>query len=200
MATHIEQTIAALQDQLRRQESEAAETKRVINRLCKEAGLDPLYADAELTDSVSSIRADQFYGRPMATVIREYLTMRRAGNLGAATAGDIYAALARGGYRWETKNEENSKRGVLIALSKNPIFHRIPGSNAWGLSEWYPGAKSENTKKPSKSPRKAKREAQPVKTIKPSVNPDREPVVGISLPKKKKGGEVNAKESVTGRS
>ncbi len=144
MSDHIQQTIADLQQKLRRQEQEVAETKRLINLLCREAGNEALYpeTDTAAAESVFSLRSDQFYGRPLATVMKEYLNMRRSARLGAATVKEIFEALSRGGYKFEAKNEENAKRGLQVSLSKNQAFHRIP-TGAWGLTEWYPSVKPE---------------------------------------------------------
>jgi hypothetical protein len=149
MSEHVKQTIADLQDELRQQEQSVIETKRLINTLCKRAGMDPIYGDAELAISSGpslSIRGDQFYGQPLATCIREILEMRKALNQGPATVNEIYDALATGGFKFETKNEDNAKRGLRISLTKNTsIFHKLP-TGKFGLLEWYPNAKAAKPK------------------------------------------------------
>lgn len=144
MAEHIKQTIADLQNRLKEQEKTVLDTKRLINNLCKLADLPPLYADADLevaTGPSLSIQSDQFYGQPLATCIRQILEMRRALKQGPATVNEIYDALAAGGFKFETKNEDNSKRGLRISLTKNTsIFHKLPNGK-FGLLEWYPSAK-----------------------------------------------------------
>src|SRR6266540_1433883 len=99
MSEHIRQTIADLQAHLQQQEQEALDTKRLINNLCKRAGMPPIYGDAELVASSGpslSIRSDQFYGQPLAGSIREILEMRRALKQGPATVNEIYDALVMG--------------------------------------------------------------------------------------------------------
>lgn len=141
MKEHVRLTIADLQHKLKEQEDQVLKTKRTINSLCEQENQPPLYHDGEMSSSsISSIRSDQFYGRPLATVMREYLKMRRAADQGAASVKEVYEALQSGGYKFGGKNPENSKRGLQISLAKNQVFHRIP-SGAWGLSEWYPSAK-----------------------------------------------------------
>lgn len=141
MSDHVQRTIGDLEAKLRRQEEDVLQTKRFINILCNEAGIDRMYDASDATSaSLFSIRSDQFFGRPLATVIKEYFTMRRAGGKGAATVNEIYETLCLGGYGFQAKNDDNAKRGVQISLSKNRDFMRIP-NGAWGLSEWYPNAR-----------------------------------------------------------
>lgn len=143
MSDHIKQTIAELQTKLREQEDGVALTKRMINDLCKLAGLEPIYAEsaAESKPGVSVIRGDQFYGRGLSTVVREYLEMRRASNLGPAAVSEIHEALVRGGFKFETKNAANAIRGLRQSLTKNSAtFHKLPGGE-YGLLEWYPSAR-----------------------------------------------------------
>ena len=124
--------------------------KRLANELCREYGRPPRYPDAEApkASSISSLGRDVFYGRPLATVIKEFLEMRgpsNRGGLGAATVNEIYDALISGGFKFETKDENNAKRGLRIALAKNTAaFHKVgtgSGSDAYGLSEWYPSVR-----------------------------------------------------------
>ncbi len=139
MDEHLQKTIDDLQEKVRQQETSLRRTKQLVNGLCVEASIPQLYPDAEgETSGAGSLRKDQFYGRPLATVIREYLEMRKA--QGAATVREIYEALMRGGRKFETKNDANAMRALQISLSKNALFHRVP-SGAWGLSIWYPSAR-----------------------------------------------------------
>lgn len=145
MSDHIRATIADLQIKLGEQEQTVAKTKTLINQLCEIAGLAPMYAPSELAGDggVSlSIRSDQFYGQPLATCVRNILEMRKALNQGAATVNEIYAALIEGGFAFETKNEDNAKRGLRISITKNTaLFHKLPNGKI-GLTEWYPNAKT----------------------------------------------------------
>ncbi len=160
MSDHIKRTIAELQGKLREQDEAAALTRRMINDLCRLAGMQPLYADtaSESKTNVTSIRGDQFYGRALASVVREYLELRRTSNLGPAAVTEIYDALIRGGYKFETKNDVNAMRGLRQSLTKNSTtFHKLPGGE-YGLLEWYPNAKHDDTngssgKKAKKKPR-----------------------------------------------
>src|ERR1043166_814004 len=145
MAEHLKESITELQEQLRSQEQEVADTKRLINMLAKRAGMPQIYSDtdAESIQSLGAITPDRFYGRPLATVIREYLMMRKAGGLGSASVNEIYDALVRGGYKFEAKDDENAKRGLRISLMKHKtMFHKLP-NGTFGLLEWYPSVRTE---------------------------------------------------------
>jgi hypothetical protein len=144
MSDPIQLAITKLQAKLQEHERAASKTKMAINALCEASDLPPMYADAdeERRDAVSlSIRSDQFYGQPLAAAIRIILEMRRKQDRGPATVNEIYASLLEGGFAFETKNEENAKRGLRVSLTKNSVtFHRLPNGK-YGLLEWYPNAK-----------------------------------------------------------
>ena len=166
MSDHIKKTIAELQTKLREQEESVAFTRRTINDLCRLAGMKPMYADVmpESKISVTSIRGDQFYGRALASVVREYLEMRRTSNLGPAPVSEIYDALILGGFKFETKNDANSIRGLRQSLTKNSgTFHKLPRGE-YGLLEWYPSAKQDGvgdaTTKKGKAKGRPKRSAK----------------------------------------
>jgi hypothetical protein len=133
--------IAKAQDKLRGLEADVLKTKEFINQLREFEGQAPLYADLAVKSdtSLSNIRSDQFYGRPLATVVREILEMRRAAGQGAISVKELYAKLVDGGYKFESADEDNARRVLRISLTKNPAFHKIPNGD-YGLSEWYPNA------------------------------------------------------------
>jgi hypothetical protein len=136
--------IDALLGDIDAMEHKIVETKKSINRLCELAGESLMFADLNEADrkrSLSALRADQFYGRVLTTAAREYLEMRNSANLGPATPREIYNALAEGGFKFETKNEDNAITNIRATLRKNSsIFHRLPNSE-YGLLAWYPNAK-----------------------------------------------------------
>jgi Arc/MetJ-type ribon-helix-helix transcriptional regulator len=143
MSEHIRKAIEELEQKLQPIENQAQELKTAINSLAKCIELPPPYPEtSESKGSSTQIRFDQFHGQPLATVMRAYLTMRRQANEGPAVVNDIYTALIDGGFAFETKSAENSKRGLRISLSKNPIFYKLP-NGSWGLAEWYPKAKQQ---------------------------------------------------------
>lgn len=150
MSDHIQKTISDFESKLQAAQAEVGRLKRTVNDLCEMAGLAPRYAIAEpeaTSPVLTEMRADQFYGRPMATVVREYLEMReRAGGERTATVSEIYDALVKGGFKFEASSEKNAKDGLRISLAKNTaVFHKLP-NGSWGLLDWYPNAK----KKPAR--------------------------------------------------
>jgi hypothetical protein len=91
---------------------------------------------------VGALRPDSFYGKSITTAAREYLDMRRAAGLGPATPREIYEALVKGGYTFETKDETNAIIGVRATIRKSSsIFHRLP-NGTYGLLGWYPNARA----------------------------------------------------------
>lgn len=139
----VNKVIQGLEDDLRIAMENVRETKIMINRLCTKAGLAERYPDAQ--DAAQSIgepiKPDQYYGKPLATAVREYLEWRRARKQGPATVSEIHEALAKGGYPFETKDSLNAKRGLRVSLTKNAVvFHKLP-NGSWGLLDWYPEAR-----------------------------------------------------------
>jgi hypothetical protein len=148
MRPEFQPAIDALQKDLSEQERKVSEIKTTINRLCELAGASPLYADVALTSQpmITTIKGDTFYGKSVITAAREYLDMRKAGNLGPASTREIFEALKSGGFIFNSKSEANSIVVVRNALSKaSSIFHRLP-TGEYGLAKWYDLAKIKRAK------------------------------------------------------
>ena len=138
---HTEQTIADLESRLQELDTESRKIKTLINGLCDLMGLPLKYQDIqEKANASNALRADEYYGRPLATVVTEVLNKRDDQGLGAATLDEIYEQLVAGGFDFTGKNDGIKKRGLSISMSKNKKFHRLP-NDTWGLLLWYPGAK-----------------------------------------------------------
>jgi len=140
MSEHVERTLEMVVGQIGDLQRQLSEKKKIANGLCQLAGHPPMFEDEEPVNAGTSLRPDEFYGRPLATDVQELLERRRRSGLGAATVPEIYETLTRGGFHFNTKNTENAKRGLYNSLSKNPKFHRLP-NNTYGLTEWYPNIK-----------------------------------------------------------
>jgi hypothetical protein len=146
MSNHIEKTIEDLKSKLQEHEKKAIETKKLINQLSAYAGLPVPYQDADLQLSGGgmTVRRNAYFGRPLATCIREFLEMRKGAGHGPAALEAIFEALKEGGYDLETisaKGETEQKRGVAISMAKNTQnFLRLPTGD-WGLVEWFPNVK-----------------------------------------------------------
>ena len=140
--------IEALQKDIVEFERKIVETKSMINRLCEVAGEAPMFADLQnggsTSQTLSTIQSDTFYGKVITTASREYLEMRKVAGLGPASPREIYEALRDGGFKFDTKIENNAITGVRNTLRKaSAIFHRLP-NNEYGLLKWYPRAKDES--------------------------------------------------------
>jgi hypothetical protein len=135
--------IAELQEQMRPLELQLIEKKKLINQLCAAGGDALLYPDVGEVSAVSSsaIRPDQFFGRALATVVREIMEGRKAQNKGAIPLDELFDQMKSGGFQFDNKNEQIAKRNLSISLGKNAVFIRVPNTGTWGLAEWYPNAK-----------------------------------------------------------
>src|SRR5260370_41539179 len=104
MSEKLRSAVEELLRQLEEQQQEVAETKKVINSLCKRLGDEPMFADvASEQDNSGPIRADQYYGKALATAAQEYLTRRGQ----ACSAEEIIQGLEEGGFdfsRWSKKD------------------------------------------------------------------------------------------------
>lgn len=131
--------VEALLDQLKVQQEEIADTKRMINSLCKRMGQEPMFADIVTEQSgAGPLRPDQYYGRPLSTVAQEFLERRRQ----ASTADEIMKGLQQGGYDFKAHGwqEKDWLRLFAISLAKNSkTFHKLP-NGTFGLGAWYPEA------------------------------------------------------------
>ena len=125
----------------------ADEKLAALNAVRQEAGLPlrQLGIDGAASDAgmvLTQIKRDTFYGKKQMTAVREYLEMRRAQGDGPATPREILDALKAGGYRFEAKTADIALVGLRALLRKaNNVFHRLPGTGAYGLLSWYPNAK-----------------------------------------------------------
>lgn len=138
---HTQQTIAELETHLQKIEAEAKKIKNTINCLCEVMGEPPKYEEIEEKPAkMVGQRHDEYYGRPLATVISEVLANRKTTGLGSVSLDEIYQQLIVGGFQFTGKNEGIKKRGLAISMGKNPKFHHLP-NDTWGLKKWYPTAK-----------------------------------------------------------
>jgi hypothetical protein len=139
---HVNKTIEMVQGQITTLNEELRTKKLMVNGLCELANRPALYPDVDQESRrVTTLRSDEYYGKPLATVVRSILERRQAANLGAASVNEIYEEMAEGGYHFGGKNEDNNKRGLYISLGKNTsTFHKLPNGR-YGLREWYPEIK-----------------------------------------------------------
>lgn len=146
----IQQVIAEQLAKIREHERAASKSKMVVNALLESRGQPAMFAEEqdsmERDTTTLSIRSDQFYGQPLAGAIRTILELRRKQDRGPATVNEIFASLTEGGFAFDTRNEDNAKRGLRVSLTKNSVtFHKLPNGK-YGLLEWYPNAKPKRTR------------------------------------------------------
>ncbi|HXA75557.1 MAG TPA: hypothetical protein VNV41_00340 [Candidatus Acidoferrales bacterium] len=139
MPDELDPAVAVLRRKLEEQLQGVADTKRTINMLMKMSGKEPLYLDAESENS-GAVRADQFYGKGLATSAAEYLAMRHQ----ACQPDEIFRALREGGFDFDLQGwqgEDGVKvRSLAMSLAKNTggagKFHRLK-NGSFGLRAWY---------------------------------------------------------------
>ncbi|WP_128930725.1 hypothetical protein [Bradyrhizobium zhanjiangense] len=147
MSKTVDQVISELAAEITSDEAALRKKKETVNTLCGAVGRPPAYALEVASSAVpTQIRSDQFYGQPLAGSVRTILEMRRAQNLGAATIKEIFEALTKGGYEFDTKSDDIAQKSLRNSLAKNTaLFHKLPNGQ-FGLLAWYP-----NVKKPRQS-------------------------------------------------
>lgn len=145
---HVDRTIELVQGQIRDLERALAEKKKIVNSLCGLIDRDPVYANVEPSAAGTVLRTDEFYNRPLASVVRTILERRALANLGAASIDAIYADMIRGGFLFDAKNDGTAKRSLATSLAKSTyLFHKLPNGD-FGLTNWYniPKAKANGGK------------------------------------------------------
>ncbi len=142
MSTKLDEAINELLEDLQEKVNEVSETKKAINLLLRRTGKDRMFPD-ETPERITSmrIRADQFYGRPLATCAQEYLDQRKkATGEQACDVAEILKALEQGGFDFRAVGwrDNDRLRSLSISLAKNTkVFHRLP-NGMFGLLTWYP--------------------------------------------------------------
>jgi hypothetical protein len=137
MADELGPAVTTLQGKLDELLRQVADTKRTINMLLKMSGQKPLYAETD-NETSGAVRADQFYGKGLATSAAEYLAQRKQ----ACQPEEILKALETGGFDFDILGwkESDRLRSLAISLAKNTgstgKFHRLK-NGTFGLRSWY---------------------------------------------------------------
>jgi hypothetical protein len=134
MSDELGPAVTALQRKLEEQLQAVAETKKTINMLLKMMDQQPLYEDTA-SETSGAIRADQYYGKPLATAAQDYLAMRKQ----ACQPEDIMRGLLAGGFDFDVMGwkEADRLRSLSMSLAKNVAkFHRLK-NGSFGLRTWY---------------------------------------------------------------
>jgi len=141
MSDHIDKTVLALQQKIEGFNKEINKVKTTINQLLEVDGRSPMYEESDLqslSDVSMGIRLDEFFGKPLATCVKNILDRRNSMNQVGASIEEIYRNLFDGGFDFENKKEAIAKRNVAITLGKNSAFQRTP-NGIWGMRTWYGG-------------------------------------------------------------
>src|SRR5215211_4724578 len=112
MEATTQKTIEKVKAQIDALEEEVVKKKEMVNSLCEMEGEPPLFPNVARNSSTSAItfRADQFYGRPVATSVKEILEQRHGRNLGAISLDELFKTMKEGGFVFENKDEKIAKR------------------------------------------------------------------------------------------
>lgn len=148
MSERLKAAIEDIEAQIKAKEAEfITPLKITVNQLCLIVGeparyeIDGMGASGQPKRNVLNWKSDQFFGRPLATCVTEYMEAREtAGIERTANVDDIYEALCKGGYKFEGTSEEYTKGAIKRSLTKNTAqFCKI--GELFGLKKWYPNAK-----------------------------------------------------------
>ena len=146
MSNDLSKAVEALNNELSKLFEREVEIKKTINNLSAMMGKPQPFSDVELSrvQNSMSIRPDQFFGKPLAGAVKEYLKMRGQ----ACTPQEINDGLIAGGFEFPKDwTEKYQLRNLSISLSKNSKeFVYVKSSNAYGLWEFYPDKKRERQK------------------------------------------------------
>lgn len=144
MSQALRDAIADLQKKIADIETEKiTPLKKAINGICLALGEPEMYVDDAASAGVKrgfSWAKDQFFTRPLAACVTEYLEARKSNGMeGPASVEDIFQNLKAGGYRFEgvSGNEENNKRALKISLTKNTAQFVKISEDVFGLKKWY---------------------------------------------------------------
>jgi len=146
-----QQVLAGIQVRIQSHLDEIAKLKRTANSIADLIGEGPVYTDveSESAGSISPARADAYYGKPLATAVREYLEFRRQ----AVPVDDVLRGLEKGGFDFDALqwNETGRNRALAMSMAKNTsVFHKLP-NGMWGLMSWYPEAQKKKGKSKAKT-------------------------------------------------
>jgi septum formation inhibitor MinC len=132
------QKVEELDRMIQEKRHELEDLYKKVNMLCEL--FDIPHDKYEVKEEKKAIRltlkGDEYFRRPMATVITLILQDRKVREMGPATLEEILEKMSEGGYVFNVKEP---KIAVGTALGKNMKFTKI--GDKWGLTEWYPKVK-----------------------------------------------------------
>jgi hypothetical protein len=154
MSSKLEEAVQELLENLQNQMNQVAETKRAINVLHRTMGKGDMFPEESVERiGAMKIRSDQFYGRPLATSVQEFLELRKKSTgEQACDVSEILKALEEGGFDFKAAGwrDNDRLRSLSISIAKNTkVFHRLP-NGLFGLLAWYPEVGATKRERPDK--------------------------------------------------
>lgn len=149
MSTGLQLAIEEILKEVSAKEAELLPLKIAANTLARKVpqpepfpdldGFSPTFPGGKSASRLTW-RIDQFYGRSLAGSVVEIMTSRKqAGMEGPCTIDELHEDLKSGGFKFtgSSGNDENTKRGIKIALTKNTAQFVKIGDDTYGLKAWY---------------------------------------------------------------
>jgi hypothetical protein len=162
MSDALKTAINELIAQISAKEAELAPLKIAVNTLCHQTGQPEYYDTIGASNSSTAAtervnwRIDQFTGKGLATSVVEILETNKSRGLdGPATIEEIFKALSDGGYKFQgtSGSDENTKRAIKIALTKNTAQFVKIKDDVFGLKKWYGGSINSSKRTKSTAPK-----------------------------------------------
>jgi hypothetical protein len=157
MSTGLQLAIDEILKVIDAKEAELLPLKVSANTLARQIPTDEPFPGIESGSSSTrgklaklSWRIDQFFNKPLAGCVSEILTTRRGAGLdGPATVDELFDDLKAGGFRFQgsSGNDENTKRAIKTALTKNTAQFAKIGEDKFGLKLWYGAPRGRPPKK-----------------------------------------------------
>jgi hypothetical protein len=148
---------APLRAQLAKMDAEVRPLREMVNGLCKEAGIPPVYSlteDLKKSEEAPKLklRPDHFFNKELSQAAVEYLTAKKAadgsGEPTPATTSEIYEAVTRHGYSFSGTNEANNKSALKTAMTRNTVQIAKINDDLYGLRAWYGLRAKHKSRKP----------------------------------------------------
>lgn len=140
-------------------EAQLAKAQSFVNQLDEFEGREPRFPNVGAISASGASKGlrgapqkkwqpGDFFGKSFSGACRMMLVARHETAKGPAPASvdDIHEALNAGSFKFEGNGAEAQKNSIRISLGKNSAaFVRLPGTDLFGLVEWYPGMGGKKT-------------------------------------------------------
>lgn len=140
----LRQTYNFYEEKLQKLLDEMSATKDMLNLLAKDIGMAIPYPDntKEVIKGALNIKKGQFYNKPLATAVREYLQLKGD----PASWEDIVSALKQGDYFFEKSESE-----TRLTVVRNTMNFVLLSDNHFGLKDWYNNKTKKDKQKSTKN-------------------------------------------------